>query len=220
MSPGRARRAALRWAVTLGIGAISACGPPADRSLSTHGLYGAELAQPRPKPSFILQDVRGAPFNFGARTRGMLTLLFFGYTSCPDVCPVHMANLGAVMKVLPVESTERIRVVFVTTDPARDTPERLRRWLATFDPSFIGLTGAPDELVRAQVAAGVLPAFRATAPNDPPGSAADSGYSVGHAAQVIAYTPDGLERAQYPSGTRQADWAHDLPILLRFGGER
>ncbi|HEU5170512.1 MAG TPA: SCO family protein, partial [Gemmatimonadales bacterium] len=144
-------------------------------------------------------------------TRGAVTLLFFGYTHCPDVCPVHMANLAAVLDRLPTQIADRVRVVFVTTDPERDTPARLREWLGAFDARFIGLTGPPEQLERAQIAAGVLPAVRDTA--------AGENYSVGHAAQVIAYTADGLGRVMYPFGTRQADWEHDLPRLVRASGE-
>lgn len=180
-----------------------------ERKLSPRGYAGVELDPPAAKPEFVLSDTRGAPFDFQARTSGYLTLLFFGYTHCPDVCPVHMANLAAVLNRLPDEVSRRIKVVFVTTDPARDTPERLSSWLAKFDPDFVGLTGSPEALVQAQRAAGVTPAR--------PDSAGGADYSVGHAAQVMAYTPDGLGRVVYPAGTRQVDWAHDLPILARVG---
>jgi len=182
----------------------------ADRTLSRSGYAGVELDPPAPKPEFVLTDTQGAPFDFRARTAGYVTLLFFGYTHCPDVCPVHMANLGAVLNRLPDEISRQVRVVFVTTDPARDTPERLSTWLAQFDADFIGLTGSPQEVERAQVAAGVAPAR--------PDSTGGADYAVGHAAQVMAYTPDGVGRVVYPSGTRQVDWAHDIPLLARAGG--
>jgi protein SCO1/2 len=153
--------------------------------------------------------MRGGPWDFRRETEGYVTLLFFGYTHCPDVCPVHMANLGAVLDRLPSEVSNRVKVVFVTTDPARDTPERLRKWLGGFSPYFIGLTGTADQLTRAQIAAGLLPAAPDTA------DSAKADYSVGHAAQVLAYTRDNLERVEYPAGTRQEDWAHDLPLLVR-----
>jgi protein SCO1/2 len=163
---------------------------------------------PEAAPSLALTDQSSAPFAL-ADLRGRVVLVSFGYTHCPDVCPVHMANLAAVLNRLPDEISRRVRVVFVTTDPARDTPERLSTWLARFDADFVGLTGSPDELERAQVAAGVAPAR--------PDSAAGADYAVGHAAQVMAYTPDGLGRVVYPSGTRQVDWAHDIPMLVRVG---
>ncbi len=172
------------------------------------------LAEPWEKPAFTLARTDGSPFDFGRETDGSVTLLFFGYTHCPDVCPVHMANLAAVLARLPPDVASRVMVVFVTTDPARDTPERLRRWLAEFDPRFVGLLGPLEKVNAIQQRIGLAPAV----PQEPATPGAD--YLVGHAARVIAYGADGLARVVYPFGTRQADWAHDLPILVRARWER
>ncbi len=174
-------------------------------------LRGVEPPNPEPKPAFTLTDLDGRRYDFRAETAGRLTFLFFGYTYCPDICPVHLANLAAALARLPRADADRVRVVFVTTDPKRDTPERMRVWLGAFDPTFVGLTGSRAELEAAQRAAGVVPTVAQPAPGD-------TNYAVGHAAQVIAYGPDGNMRAQYPFGTRQKDWAHDLPILLGLAG--
>jgi len=171
------------------------------------GLRGRVLPEPLPKPEFVLMDTGHRPFDFRRETDGFLTLLFFGYTHCPDVCPVHMANLGAVLPQLPPSVADRIRVVFVTTDPARDTPERLRQWLDNFDRRFVGLTGDTAQVAAAERALG-LPAAE-VGPRDSAGA-----YEVGHSAVVIAFTPDNLAHAVYPFGIRQADWANDLPKLL------
>jgi protein SCO1/2 len=171
-------------------------------------LSGIALAEPLPKPDVVLTDTRGLPFDFRAGTDGKLTLLFFGYTHCPDICPVHMANLAQVISNLSASEASRIRVVFVTTDPARDTPERLKEWLGQFSPSFVGLTGDTATIRRMQEELNVPPAVIESAPT-PTG-----GYSVGHAGYVIAFTPDNLARFVYPFGTRQEDWARDLPRLL------
>ena len=181
-----------------------------DRPLSPGGLVGIELPAPRPKPDFRLTTTEGKPFSFRGDTDGYLTLLFFGYTHCPDVCPMHMANIAAVLRRLPPAMGEAVRVVMVTTDPARDSAAVLRGWLDHFDRSFIGLTGTQDEIDVAEEAAGVMPSV-----SDTPDSAGD--YAIGHAAQVTAYTADGKARAVYPSGTRQRDWAHDIPVLLKLG---
>ncbi len=202
---------ARKIAILLGILLTLACGKA--KELSTGGYAGVELDRPRPKPGFVLRDTAGEPFDFRARTEGRLTLLFFGYTNCPDVCPVHMSNLAAVLQRLPAEISRQVAVVFVTTDPVRDTPERLAEWLGRIDPGFIALTGSPEAIRGAQEAAGVAPAVPDTA------SAPGGGYAVGHAAQVLAYTPDGLGRFVYPAGTRQKDWAHDIPLLVRVGAE-
>jgi protein SCO1/2 len=113
---------------------------PADAQLHTNpipqpaktGWHGAVLIQPLAKPSFTLTDTAGQPYDFRAQTAGKTTLLFFGYTHCPDICPMHMANIATAMDRTGL-SAEQVAVVFVTTDPARDTPERLRTWLGHFN---------------------------------------------------------------------------------------
>ncbi len=161
-----------------------------------------------PRPDFTLLDTHGRPFAFRARTAGTLTFLFFGYTHCPDVCPVHAANIAAALRTLPFEQRQRIRVVFVTVDPARDSAGVVRRWLDAFDPEFIGLRGSVDDVSAVQTALGFGPAFF---------SAPDSAgaYSVGHVAPVVLFSPDDTARALYPFGTRQADWAKVIPRELR-----
>lgn len=168
---------------------------------------GTVLPEPIVKADFTLTDTGGRPFQFRAETDGHLVLLFFGYTNCPDVCPVHMANIAAALERFPREIRNRVKVVFVTTDPERDTPQRIREWLDRFDPSFIGLRGARSEVDRIQRSFGLTAAV--------PGPVRAGGeYAVGHAAQVIAFTPDDRAHVVYPFGTRQDDWLHDLPALL------
>jgi protein SCO1/2 len=174
-----------------------------------YGLRGRVLPGPLTKPDVILTDATGQPYDLRKETDGYLTLLFFGYTYCPDICPIHMANLAAVRRGLRPGLAQRIKVVFVTTDPDRDTPERLRAWLANFDPAFIGLTGDTATVNAAQRALYLpLPQYGAA---DSAGS-----YLVGHAAAVVAFTPDNRARVLYPFGIRQADWAHDIPKLLEI----
>lgn len=162
---------------------------------------------PLPKPRFVLTDTSGAPFDFWNRTQGSITLLFFGYTYCPDECPMHMAKLGAALKKLPHGIGDQVQLVFVTTDPARDTREDLRQWLDNFDKRFIGLTGTPAALDVAQKAAGVPLAQKADSRN--------GNYSVTHANFVVAYTKDNLGHVIYPGGVSEDDWIHDLPLLVR-----
>lgn len=171
------------------------------------GLRGQPVTETISRPDFVLPDTDGAPFDFREETEGKLALLFFGYTHCPDACPVHLANLAAVLDDLSFTDRHRVRVVFVTTDPARDDPRRIRTWLGRFDRRFTGLRGRVEDVDRILSGLG-LPSVAAGVPD------ADGEYVVGHAAQVLAFTPDGLLRATYPFGTRQTDWAHDLPRLL------
>src|SRR5687767_5086045 len=90
---------------------------------------GMMLTPPVAKPNYVFTGTDGRPYDFKKETSGKVALLFFGYTNCPDVCPLHMTNLGNVIKQLPAADRERIQVVFVTTDPERDTPEKLRTWI-------------------------------------------------------------------------------------------
>ena len=163
---------------------------------------------PRPKPDFTLTDTEGRPYAFREATAGSVTLLFFGYTHCPDVCPVHMANIAAALHKLPDAVARQVKVVFVTTDPERDTPERLRAWLGHFDPKFVGLTGSQAAVDSAQLAMRLPPAYREPA--------ADGSYLVGHSAHVIAFTRDGMARFAFPFGTRQSEWAQEIPRLVAY----
>jgi protein SCO1/2 len=171
---------------------------------TTSRFEGTELITPVPKPEFVLTDTSENPFDFQADTAGKLTFLYFGYTFCPDVCPVQMAQLAAVLSQLPDVERNAI-VVFVTVDPERDTPAVIRAFLDKFDPDFVGLSGTVQQVQDAQRAAGVPVAVKI-------GQGPD--YSMGHAGQVLVYTPGGFAYTQYPYGTRQTQWAHDLPILL------
>ncbi len=170
---------------------------------------GGLVSPPLPKPEFVLTDTSGALFDFWNRTHGSVTLLFFGYTNCPDQCPLHMASIGQALKKLPADVADHVKLVFVTTDPGRDTAAALRRWLDHFDTRFVGLRGSETELAAVQKAAGVPLACRS-----------DSGganYSVAHANFVVAYTRDDLAHVIYPGGISVNDWLHDLPLLLKEG---
>ncbi len=151
------------------------------------------MTPPLPKPSFTLTDTAGAQFDFRAKTDGYVTLLFFGYTHCMDICPMQMGYLAGAMRRLPQDVADRIKVVFVTTDPMR----ALRTWLNNFNGSFIGLTGSKAGVKAAQAAA----------------KAPSGGDTVDHSAFVFAYTKDNLGHLIYPAGITQADWLHDLPQL-------
>lgn len=174
---------------------------------------GRVLSAPLPRPVFALTDTAGAPYAFAERTAGSLTLLFFGYTSCPDVCPNHMGQLASALRILGEEDpalAEAVTVVFVGVDPARDTPAQVERWLEHFDPRFVGLVGDEVSLRLAQEAALVPSAERG------PGGG-DTEYSVSHAAFVLAYTADDWAHLRYGAGIRTEDWVHDLRILARQG---
>lgn len=173
------------------------------------GLHGAVLPEARPKGDFTLTATDGEAYDFRRETEGEVALLFFGYTHCPNACPVQMATLGAAYEKLPMELQQRVEVVFVSTDPARDTLPRLRSWLDNFSESFVGLRGSRDEVNRIMQGYGLPPAQIDTTASD--------GYTVGHAAHVLVFTPDGRLRLMYPTGTRQRAWVEDLRTLAREG---
>lgn len=175
------------------------------------GFRGIVLPEPPRMPDVVLTDTEGEAYDLRQRTRGSVTLLFFGYTHCPDVCPVQMTNLAAVLDELRPSERNRIQVVFVSTDPERDSAERLRSWLDRRDSTFVGLRGPMETVNEAQRRLGLAPAARQGE------TESGDGYLVGHASQVLAFTPDGRARLAYPFGTRQVDWVHDLPILVRQG---
>ncbi|WP_250290368.1 SCO family protein [Frankia sp. CiP1_Cm_nod1] len=180
-----------------------------DDSGPVNELRGTALAQPVDKPALNLTDTAGAPFDLRSRTAGKVTLLFFGYTRCPDVCPTTMADIAAALDTVPASVRSRIATVFVTTDPERDTGEVLDRWLSQFDPSFIGVRGTLAQ-IRAQADALGIPL--ADPVRQPSGI-----FTVTHGTQVMAFTADDRARAVYLAGTQVADYAHDLPILANTG---
>lgn len=168
---------------------------------------GRVLSTPEAKPPIVLTDTDGVRFDLQEETEGQLTLLMFGYANCPDICPISLATLQAALDYLGPDVSNRVRMVFVTADPARDTPEALRTYLSAFNTEFVGLSGAVGEIDEAQRLANVPVAVR----EEPD---ADGSYTVGHATQIIAYQADGVGRIAYPFGTRQQDWVRDLPRLL------
>ena len=202
----------LRLGATLIAGLLAAaCGDPKARALG--GLHGVTFTQARAKPDFTLTDTEGRPFQFAADTKGFVTLLYFGYTNCPDVCPAQLVNIAGALKRMKPADQEKVRLVFVTTDPARDTPERLRGWLNNFDKRFVGLSGNLDSVNAIENRLGI-PQSQVEKMAMPMGPH-PMNYGVGHAAQVLAFTPDDSLRAEYPGGFTVDDWANDLPRLLK-----
>lgn len=202
---------ALGGLILLAIAAVAVAwqddGPSASRPA-----WGGRTLEPAPdRPSTDLIDTSGAPFDLRTATAGQLTLVFFGYTNCPDICSIQMATLKQSLDRVEVPA----EVVFITTDPARDTPERLRTWLASFDSSFIGATGSLEAIARAQQDMGVTVAVSdgVDGANDVDGADNADGYTVGHSSAVYVFTPDDLAHLAYPAGTRQENWADDLPRI-------
>jgi len=163
------------------------------------------LEPPSPAPDFTLRTDEGKPFRL-RDWRGNVVLLYFGYTSCPDVCPTTLAEFAEVKKQLG-PAAQRLRVALVTVDPERDTPKRLRTYTRAFDPTFLGLTGKRDILASVWKAYGVYVRSHRI-----PGSLA--GYMVDHSATTFVIDADGRLRLAISFGTPLPDIRHDLQLLL------
>lgn len=209
MKKSMPRHLALLASAVLTLAAL-ACGEPEPRPAPDPAdlpLRGTKPISPLGKVDFVMPDVNGDPYDFRAETEGKIALLFFGYTYCPDICPIHMATLARAMDELDPAERARVEVVFVTVDPERDTPERLGGWLGTFDSTFVAVRGTEDQIEEA------LAFYRYPPPER---SAEGVVYTVGHPALIYAFTPDGLGRAMYGAETRQRDWVHDLRMLTGY----
>lgn len=160
---------------------------------------GTELPETIEIPDLTLTATDGAPFPLAERLRGPVTLLYFGYLNCPDACPITMDVLSRALATRSPDVREQVQVVFVTTDPDRDRPAEIRRYLDQFDESFVGLTAAQEDLAVLQNSL-LSPVAVPERPD------AEGDYLVGHATAVYVFTPDGIARERYPFGTRQADW--------------
>jgi protein SCO1/2 len=175
---------------------------PAAVSAAADRYSGIDLAQPYQRPSFGLTDTSGAAYDFGAATAGRPTLLFFGYTHCPDVCPTTMADIAVALRGLDADVARQVQVVFVTTDPARDTPPVLGEYLGRFDADlptrFTGLTGDQEAVDRAQLAAGVP-------------LAEDGGAT--HSSLLLLYGADDEAHVAFDAGNTARDIAHDLGVV-------
>jgi protein SCO1/2 len=151
-------------------------------------------------------DATGQPFDLRAAVEDRPTLVYFGYTNCPDICPVHLANIAQALREGSIRP-DQLNVVFITTDPARDTPEVIGDYLDRFDPSFVGLWAPREEVDRVAVELDLpKPVLEKQ-----PGSRE---YTVGHPGQVLAFDRQGRARLAYPWGTRQSQWVEDLPRLV------
>lgn len=208
--------AALLGILTVGLAlALSSCGADDDRSteLALSGsseFRGVRQLPPLALPDVTLTDTNGRPYRLRDQAAGKVTLLYLGYTNCPDVCPTHMAQMARALQEVSPETAAQVLVVFITTDPERDTPAVLREWLDRFESSFVGLTGTQEQLDGVQ-----------TSLNANPASKTDLGgghYSVDHLAYVIAFTPERQDaRLVYPADMSWEDYAADLRTMIEKG---
>lgn len=194
--------------------ASSTAGPDNPAGVRIHttvdpqGFRGAVLPQPYTKPALTFTDTAGKRYAFATATAGKpVTLVFFGYTYCPDVCNTVLAGVASALRRMDAGLRDRIQVVFITTDPERDSPPVIREYLDRFDPSFIGLTAPLPQIEQAAKSLGVY----LTRPTNVRGG----GYEVGHGAQVIGFGPDGRAHLIWMPETPVGDLRHDFTKLAK-----
>ncbi|MFC8430404.1 SCO family protein [Streptomyces sp. NPDC057253] len=206
--------AALVAAATL---TLSACGS-GDDSSSPVSVVSEEagsdkaatvLDQPFEKPDLVLTDTKGQKYDLRAATKGRPTLIYFGYTHCPDICPLTMNNIAVAKKQLPKSEQDKLSVVFVTTDPARDTPAELGKWLKGIDSQFVGLTG---DFATIQASARTLGISI-----EPTHKDKKTGKTVSvHGTQVIAFSPKtDAGYVLYGEDATVDDYTKDLPKIIK-----
>lgn len=192
----RPRTRWVTWAGLLLALALGACGNPAFKLID---LTGADYAR-----GFNLPDANGQPRALQDYA-GRVVVVFFGYVQCPDVCPTTLTEWQQVRQALGADGA-RVQVVFVTVDPARDTPEVLRAYMANFDPSFVALVPSAEAL--RQVASEYKVYYRQV-----PGPTPTS-YTMEHSAGAYVYDPNGQLRLYARYGASVEALTHDVRLLL------
>ena len=199
MSGRRGKRAHALLRAAIALLAVAAEAPAADEASLRAGVF----SPPRPAPDFALQGSDGAELTL-ARFRGKVVALAFGFTSCPNVCPTTLGVLARAREELGARR-DGFQVVYVTVDPERDDAERMRTYLARFDPSFVGGTGSAEALAAVRERYGVLAQQT---------KVGDAG-SIAHSSSIYLIDRGGALRALMPYGHAADDFAHDVGILLQ-----
>ena len=190
---------------------ISGCttapsGPAGQRNADPAGyLGGSSLPEPYSMPEVSLTDTSGRPYNLATTPSKPVTLLFFGYTHCPDVCIAVLSDVSLALQRLSPADRDQIQLLFVTTDPARDQEKQIRRYLDRFNPSFVGLTGSMSTIKRAASEVGVDIEGKKKLPS--------GGYEVGHSAQVIGFSRNSGVVIWTP-GSPVGALKHDFALLV------
>ncbi|MBI5300539.1 MAG: SCO family protein [Chloroflexi bacterium] len=169
-----------------------------------YAFHGSVIEPPMRAADFTLTAHNGKPFRLSDLT-GKVVVVYFGYTTCPDVCPTTLVELKRVRAQLK-QHADRVQFIFITIDPERDTLERLRGYVPSFDPSFIGLTGTATELAPVWRAFGV---YRAKQPSE-----SALGYLMDHSAQLYAIDGRGNLRVTFAFGETADNMTQDIKQLL------
>jgi protein SCO1/2 len=192
-------------------------GSGAGSAVASGGYPGATvMADGVPKPQVTLVDTAGQRYDLARATAGRVTLVYFGYTHCPDICPITMALTAAAVRELPASVARQVTVAFITTDPGRDSPRVIRAWLDNFDPRFVGLTGSPGAIHAAEEEVAMplsyaLPASTGARSPDP------GDYRMVHAGYTLVYSQDGRAHLQVGDSDRAAELAATIERLVIHG---
>lgn len=179
--------------------------PSAPPSLLPPLQAGVAFPQAREVPAFELDRADGGKLTL-ADWRGRWSLVFFGYTNCPDVCPTTLASFGQAWKKLDPASRDKLRFDFISVDPARDTPEQIARYVKHFGADFVGASGSEEQLAALTRALGVMYARQ---------DGSDGAYAVDHSASVLIIDPDAREVGLLRPPFDAAQIAADLQTLAR-----
>jgi protein SCO1/2 len=207
---GTAKKPAILWlipvvaALVIGVAAGSFFQPS-----PSEPLQATVMETPRLLSEFNLQDQNGQPYS-KANLRGSWTLLFFGFTHCPDVCPGALLNLKSTLDELEGNDVELPKVVLVTVDPERDTSEQLKGYVEFFDPTFTGLTGELDQIKALSKSIGV--GFSKVAGRSGKGN----DYQVDHSAYVLLLDTDGNLKAYLSPPHTPQQLAHDYRAITGY----
>jgi protein SCO1/2 len=169
-----------------------------------HTYHGSPYVEPIEASSFRLTQTNGEDLSFPSDLPG-ISLLFFGYTLCPDVCPGTAAQVKWVFDQLGNDAN-RVNFIFVTVDPERDTPDKIENFLRRFNPNFIGLRGEDEELDPIKLAYGVYAERDSESPTN--------NYLITHTARVFLIDESGILRTGYPFDTPREDILSDLKYLI------
>ncbi|TNF85675.1 SCO family protein [Pseudomonas sp. ICMP22404] len=164
------------------------------------------LPQARTLPEVKMTDQDGQPVAVDG-LKGKWSLLFFGYTFCPDICPTTLAQLRQIKSELPKEAVDKLQIVLVSVDPNRDTPKQLKQYLGYFDPQFIGLTAASIEDLQKLANAVSIPFI--------PADTSKPNYTVDHSGNLAVIGPDGHQRGFIRAPLNNQKLVAQLPEMLK-----
>ncbi|MGD7707156.1 SCO family protein [Microlunatus sp. Y2014] len=209
----RTLRPAVLAVVTVLLFAVAGCvaptteeGPVVVNDPGDDGWGGTRVTTPYEVPDLSLTDAHGQAYNLRTSPSTPVTLVFFGYTNCPDVCIAVLSDVAMALKRSDPGVADRITMVFVTTDPNRDTPDVIKAYLDRFDPTFVGLTGEMSDIKALAKPLGVSIEGMKKLPS--------GGYEVGHGAQVIGINAQDQGVVVWTPGTPIGDLMADYQRLV------